>query len=58
MSVSRYVAPPKSGEDAHVTYGMCDLSGPTNLDWDLATYYQGYGILRESVLHLMSLGRI
>ena len=29
MSVSRCVAPPKSGEDAHVTCGMCDLSGPT-----------------------------
>ena len=29
MSVSRCVAPPKSGEDAHITHGMCDLSGPT-----------------------------
>ena len=29
MSVSRCVAPPKSGEDAIVTCGMCDLSGPT-----------------------------
>ena len=29
MSVSRCVAPPKSGEDAHITCGMCDLSGPT-----------------------------
>ena len=29
MGVSRCVAPPKSGEDAHVTCGMCDLSGPT-----------------------------
>ena len=28
-SGSRHVAPPKSGEDAHVTCGMCDLSGPT-----------------------------
>ena len=28
-SVSRHVAPPKSGEDAHVTWGMCDLGGPT-----------------------------
>ena len=28
-SVSRCVAPPKSGEDAHITHGMCDLSGPT-----------------------------
>ena len=28
-SASRHVAPPKSGEDAHVTCGMCDLSGPT-----------------------------
>ena len=29
VSVSRCVAPPKSGEDAHVTCGMCDLGGPT-----------------------------
>ena len=29
MSVSRHIAPPKSGEDAHITCGMCDLSGPT-----------------------------
>ena len=28
-SDSRRVAPPKSGEDAHVTCGMCDLGGPT-----------------------------
>ena len=28
-SDSRHVAPPKSGEDAHVTCGMCDLGGPT-----------------------------
>ena len=28
-SDSRCVAPPKSGEDAHVTCGMCDLGGPT-----------------------------
>ena len=26
-SDSRCVAPPKSGEDAHVTHGMCDLGG-------------------------------
>ena len=24
MSVSRHVAPPKSGEDAHITHGKCD----------------------------------
>ena len=29
MSVSRHVAPPKSGEVAHITCGMCDLGGPT-----------------------------
>ena len=29
MSVSRCVVPPNSGEDAHITCGMCDLSGPT-----------------------------
>ena len=29
LSVSRCVAPPKSGEDVHITHGMCDLSGPT-----------------------------
>ena len=29
LSVSRCVAPTKSGEDAHVTCGMCDLSGST-----------------------------
>ena len=28
-SDSRHVAPPKSGEDAHITYGMHDFSGPT-----------------------------
>ena len=28
-SASRHVAPPKSGEDSHVTCGMCDLGGPT-----------------------------
>ena len=27
LSVSRRVAPPKSGEDAHVTCGRCDLGG-------------------------------
>ena len=26
---SRCVAPPKSGEDAHITCGLCDLGGPT-----------------------------
>ena len=26
---SRHVAPHKSGEDAHVTHGICDLGGPT-----------------------------
>ena len=26
---SRHEAPPKSGEDAHVTCGMCDFGGPT-----------------------------
>ena len=25
---SRYVAPPKSGEDAHITHVRCDLGGP------------------------------
>ena len=29
LSVSRHVAQPKSGEYAHITHGMCDLSGPT-----------------------------
>ena len=29
LSDSRCVAPPKSGEDDHVTHGMCDLDGPT-----------------------------
>ena len=29
LSVSRCVAPPKSGEDAHITYGRCDLGGTT-----------------------------
>ena len=28
-SDSRCVDPPKSGEDAHVTHGRCDLGGPT-----------------------------
>ena len=28
-SASQHVAPPKSGEDAHVTCGMGDLGGPT-----------------------------
>ena len=28
-SDSRCVAPPKSGEDAHITRGMCDLGAPT-----------------------------
>ena len=28
-SDSRHVAAPKSGKDAHVTCGMCDLGGPT-----------------------------
>ena len=28
-SVSQHIAPPKSGEDAHLTCGMCDLGGPT-----------------------------
>ena len=28
-SDSRCVTPPKSGEDAHITCGMCDLGGPT-----------------------------
>ena len=27
LSDSRHVAPPKSGEDAHVTRGMSDLGG-------------------------------
>ena len=26
---SRHVAPPKSGEDAHVTHGRCDFGGTT-----------------------------
>ena len=48
-SDSRHVAPPKSMEDAQVTCGMHDLGGPTyiDLDWDLATCYQGYAILGE-----------
>ena len=29
LSVSQRVAPPKPGEDAHVTCGMCDLGRPT-----------------------------
>ena len=29
LSDSRRVAPPKSGEDAHVTHGRCDLGGTT-----------------------------
>ena len=29
VSDSRCVAPPKSGENAHVAHGMCDLGGPT-----------------------------
>ena len=29
LSDSRRVAPPKSGEDAHVTCGRCDLGGTT-----------------------------
>ena len=28
-SVSRHVAQPKSGEDAHITHGMCDFGGLT-----------------------------
>ena len=56
-SDSRHVAPPKSGEDAHITCGMHDLGGPTHidLDWDLAMCYQGYGILGELDQHLISL---
>ena len=57
-SVSRHVAPPKSGEDAHITHGIGDLGGPTLYQphWDLAMYYHDYGILGELVLHLMSPG--
>ena len=29
LSDSRRVAPPKSGEDAHITHGRCDLGGTT-----------------------------
>ena len=29
LSASRHVAPPKSGEDAHITHGRCDLGGTT-----------------------------
>ena len=29
LSDSRCVAPPKSGEDAHITCGRCDLGGTT-----------------------------
>ena len=29
LSDSRHVAPPKSGEDAHVTHGRCDFGGTT-----------------------------
>ena len=59
-SVSRHVAPPKSGEDVHITCGMCDLSGPTLNQPRLGL---GYILPRqwdpgELVLHLMSLGRI
>ena len=28
-SVSRCVAPPKSGEEAHITHEVCDLGGST-----------------------------
>ena len=53
----RHVAPPKSGEDAHVTRGKCDFGGATqnNPSLVLATCYQGYGTLGETVHHLMSL---
>ena len=54
----RSVAPPKSGEDAHVTRGMCDFwwSYPKIILISvLATCYQGYGTLGELVHHLMSL---
>ena len=51
------VAPPKSGEDAHVTRGKCDFSGATlnNPILGLATCYQGYGTLGELVHHLIPL---
>ena len=50
-SASRHVAPPKSGEDAHMTPG---IMGPT-LNQPRSMYYQDYGILGELALHLMSL---
>ena len=53
----RCVAPPKSGEDAHVTRGKCDFGGATlnNPSLVVATCYQGYGTLGELVHHLIPL---
>ena len=35
----RHVAPPKSGEDAHVTHGKCDFGGATLNNPSLACSY-------------------
>ena len=53
----RCVAPPKSGEGAHITRGKYEFGGSTlnNPSLGLATCYQGYGTLGELVHHLMSL---
>ena len=57
LSDFRCVAPPKSGEDAHVTCDKCDFGGANlnNPSLGLATCYQGYGTLGELDHHLMSL---
>ena len=54
---SRCVAPPKSGEDAHVTCGRCDFGGTTlnKPILGLASCYHDYGTLEEFDHHLMSL---
>ena len=56
-SDSRCVAPPKSGEDAHVTCGMRDLGGPTLYRPRLGFSYMlpRHGILGELDQHLMFL---
>ena len=52
----RRVAPPKSGEIAHVTRGNCDFGGATLNNPILGfSYYQGYGTLGELVQHLIPL---
>ena len=54
---SRHVAPPKSGEDAHVTCGRCDLGGTTLNKPSLGFSYvlPSYGTLGELDHHLMLL---